>query len=390
MVAVIKNNLFSLYIIKIVFWFLLIMPVIVPFYYHFGLSTSQIFIIQAAYSLSMVLFEIPSGYIADRFGRKNSILTGAVLGFLGYLLYCFSGGFWEFMIAEIILGIGQSMISGADSALLYDTLKSGNTEGDYIKYEGRMSSFGNFAESIGGICGSLLAVIAIKMPFYIQCSLVFFAIPAAMFLKEPTMYTVHKTNLKDIFRIVRYTLHDNKRLRENALFSAIMGAATLSMAWLAQPFFLSVAIPIALFGVLWAVLNFSVGLSSFYAFKIAKNKTQTIVLWSIAILIPFFYVFLGIFVSQWALVGLLAFYLLRGFVHPVLKDYIHNETPSEMRATVLSIRNFIIRIVFSITGPIIGYMTDKLSLGNTLIWAGVFYFVSSALVLLWHRNDRKK
>ena len=381
-----KRNLFSLYIIKVVYWFLLIMPVIVPFYYHFGLSTAQIFIIQSAYSLAMVVFEIPSGYIADRFGRKNSIILGCVLGFFGYGLYCISEGFWQFMAAEMVLCIGQSMISGADSAILYDSLLSAKQEGHYVKLEGRISSFGNFAEAIGGVCGGLLAAYAIKAPFYVQCSLAFLSIPASIALVEPKLHTVHKTSMKDVWRILRFSLIENKELQENLIFSAFIGAATLSMAWLAQPYFIKVGIPLAIFGILWTILNFSVGISSLFAFKISSKIQPRTVFWGIAVAIPLLYVLMGLFVAKWALVLLLLFYLVRGFVHPVVKDYIHGITPSEMRATVLSIRNFIIRVVFSITGPVIGYLTDKISLGYTLMLAGAFYFISCCLVLIVSRK----
>jgi len=88
----------------------------------------EIFILQSIYSISIVVFEIPSGYFADVIGRKKTILIGAWLGLIGYSIYSFTEGFWSFVFAEITLGIGQSMISGADSAMLYDSLKDDQNE----------------------------------------------------------------------------------------------------------------------------------------------------------------------------------------------------------------------------------------------------------------------
>jgi MFS family permease len=117
-----KNNILKLYAIKIAKWFMLVMPVIVPFYESNGLTLQDIMILKAVYSVVIVVFEIPSGYLADVLGRKNTLIAGALLGTAGYVAYSFSFGFTGFLIAEIVLGAGQSMISGADSALLYDTL----------------------------------------------------------------------------------------------------------------------------------------------------------------------------------------------------------------------------------------------------------------------------
>ncbi len=117
---------------------MLFMPIVVLFYEDNGLEMRHIFILQAIYSISIVVLEIPSGYLADAIGRKKTIILGTIFGFLGFVAYSFSYAFLGFLFAEIILGIGQSLISGADSALLYDTLLESGKKDDYIKHEGRM------------------------------------------------------------------------------------------------------------------------------------------------------------------------------------------------------------------------------------------------------------
>ena len=69
---------------------MLIMPIVVLFYNAHGLSMHEVFILQAIYSVSIVAWEIPSGYVADVIGRRKSMIIGAVLGFLGYFFYSFS------------------------------------------------------------------------------------------------------------------------------------------------------------------------------------------------------------------------------------------------------------------------------------------------------------
>ncbi len=106
---------------------------ILIFYNANKLEIRHLFVIQAAYSLTIVLFELPSGYLADRWGRKKTLLAGALLNFGGYLVYSVSFGFEGFLMAQVMLGIGQSFMSGSDTAMLYDTLASMGQQKRYLK-----------------------------------------------------------------------------------------------------------------------------------------------------------------------------------------------------------------------------------------------------------------
>ena len=138
-----RRNLSSLYLVKVAKWMNLVMPIIVLFYKSNGMSMQDIFTLQAVYSFTLMVFEIPTGYFADTAGRRTSILIGSVFGFGGYLIYSLSAGFWQFAVAETILGCGMNLVSGADSAMLYDSLMSAGKSGKYTRYEGRISSIGN-------------------------------------------------------------------------------------------------------------------------------------------------------------------------------------------------------------------------------------------------------
>ena len=94
------------------------MPIIVLFFQENGLSMKEILLLQSLFSIGVVLFEIPSGYFSDVVGRKTTIVLGCIFGFLGLLTYSFSYGFIGFLIAELLLGLGTSFISGTDSAII--------------------------------------------------------------------------------------------------------------------------------------------------------------------------------------------------------------------------------------------------------------------------------
>jgi MFS family permease len=107
-----SQNISRLYVIKISKWFNLVMPVVILFYQDNGLSMQEIFILKSIYSLAIVVLEIPSGWMADVWGRRKTLILGALLGSAGFFMYSFSYGFWAFVMAEIILGAGHSLYQG--------------------------------------------------------------------------------------------------------------------------------------------------------------------------------------------------------------------------------------------------------------------------------------
>jgi MFS family permease len=380
-----KKNISRLYLIKISKWFNLVMPVVVLFYQENGMGMQEIFTLKAIYSVVIVGMEVPSGWMADVWGRKKTLLAGSILGATGFLIYSFSFGFWAFVVAEIVLGIGHACVSGADSAMLFDSLKaSGKTE-QYTKNEGRITSTGNFAEAFAGILGGLLATISLRTPFYFQFAVAAIAIPAAFTLVEPKIHTIeHIHSLKKIVRNIQSTLTHNHNLRISILLSAITGTATLTFAWLVQPYFLAIGLSVEMYGIFWTALNLTVGVSSVFAHRVETLLGKKYSLFAIILLISLGYFLSGIVISYWGIAFLFLFYLIRGIATPILKNYINQYAQSEIRATILSVRDFTIRIIFAVIGPLLGWMTDNINLESAFIFAGGIYLVSAmAVVLPW-------
>ena len=379
----VKGNLTRLYIIKIAKWFMLFMPIVVPFYMANDLGMKEVILLQGIYSIAIVVLEIPSGYVADVLGRRKTLLFGSMFGFFGFLTYSLGHGFWGFLVAEIILGFGQSLISGADSAMLYDSLLDMKKEKQYIKYEGRITSLGNIAEAIAGTLGGLLAGLSLRAPYIGQTMVALIAVPAAYMLVEPVRHKAMQIlRFKDILRIVNNSLFKNRKLQRNIFFSALIGTTTLTMAWFVQPIFQRIGLPIELFGISWTVLNLLVGLTAAVAYKIEEKIGEKYSILIIAILIPASYLAISPIEGYGAFIILVIFYILRGFATPVLKDYINRLAESDVRATVLSVRNFIIRLNFALIGPFLGWYTDHYTLKQALFLAGIIFLTLSILTMV--------
>ena len=386
-----SKNIPRLYLIKISKWFNMVMPIMLLFYKSNGLGSYELFVLKAIYSVAVVVMEIPSGWMADVWGRKKTLILGSILGSLGFLIYSFSYDFWAFVAAEIVLGIGLSFISGADSALLYDSLKADNRTDKYTREEGRITSAGNFAEAIAGVVSGLLVYFSLRTPFYFQFGVAALAIPAAFTLIEPKVHAVeHVHSIRKLIKNIKNSLVSNTNLRVAILLSALTGTATLTFAWLVQPFFVAIGLPEELFGIFWTALNLSVGISSVFAYKVelflGKRRSVLVVI----VLLSLGYFFAGISISYYGFVFLFLFYLVRGLATPIFKNYINLYTDSEVRATMLSVRNFIIRMAFAGIGPLLGWITDNVSLNKAFLLAGIIYIVAATAVSLpWLRTKKE-
>ena len=386
----IASNIWKLYVIKASKWMALFMPIIWLFYEENGLTITDLFVIQAIYSVTIALIEIPSGYVADVFGRKNSMIIGTFFGFLGILTYSLSFGFDGFLLAALCLGVGQSFISGSDTALMYDSLVELNRSDDFIRLEGRTISMGNLAEATAFIIGGFLAQISLRTPFYCQVGIALIGFVIALLLVEPKVQRLEEGKSKpwkNIKKIIHYAIIENAILRAYIFYSAIIGAATLTMAWFAQPYLKALDIGVVYFGLIGAGLNLAVAIPSFYAHEIESRINTKILLSLILLLIVGCYFTVAYINTLWGLLILLLFYITRGVATPVLRDYMNRHIPSNMRATVMSIRSFIIRILFASTSPILGYVADLYSLQYALYLSGALFLLFGLIILTFLLNQ---
>lgn len=388
-----NTDILLLGIIRFSDWFMLYMPVVKLFYVQNGLNNFQLFLLHGVYSAVITLLEVPSGYAADRWGRKKSLVTGTLASAVGFVLFSVSSGFWGFLLAEVALGIGAGFISGSDSALLYDTLSRTGKEGSYMKYEGRLSGVGNFAEAFAGLAVSALMWLGmtdLRNVYILQSAVAMAGVPAALLLSDysPSLHRL-PAQFSHILYVVKDTLWTNRKLRNTLLFSAITGFSTLTMAWFAQIYFYEVKLPDSLFGFMWTALNLMVGLGSLFAYRIERKLGMKTTLWLILFLISGSFYVNAFLMHIGAIAMLFVFYLVRGVATPALKDYMNRNTASDVRATVLSIRSLVIRMTYAIFGPLLGWVSDVVSLRMALLMTGTAVFIPGLFVVILILRNRK-
>jgi MFS family permease len=326
------------------------------------------------------LLEVPSGYLADVIGRKMTLVLAAVFFPLGLALYAFTGSFLTFVLAEACIAVANSMRSGSDSALMYDTLIVLRREADYKIFEGRSFLFTRIGTAAASVIGGLLAVRSLHLPFYVNVASYALMLPIALTLTEPPRKKRESPNpFRDIVRIsVRCFQHP--RLRLLMLMGALVQSASVVGVWAYFLYFRSLGISVGVVGVLFAVFQLASAFGSTRAhglsLRIGEKRSLLLLL-----LIAGVFIGLGALPAKLMIVLILPAPLLWGFGWPVFMDSFNRLTSSEVRATVLSVAAMASSVSFIILSPLFGKLVDKFSLSAALIALGAFYLAAGSVIL---------
>jgi len=242
---------------------------------------------------------------------------------------------------------------------------------------------GNLSEALAGIFVSVIVFSLYRNYFVIQTVLAFVAFLTALFLKEPKIHIGDRqAGFGDIMKIINVTFRKNKILRNFIYFSAFTGFASLSMAWLAQYIFKDAGLDDKYFGYAWVGLNTMVALGSISAKNINNFLDLKKSLIYLTVFLSFGFIAISFHQGYLIFIPMFILFFVRGTAHPILKDYINQNTVSSQRATVLSLRSLLIRIMFFIMGPILQYVYNKISLESALFLCAITVFIPSTVIMM--------
>lgn len=399
-----SSNLRKIFFIRALRSGMFSIAVIVLFFKECGLSMSEVIILQAAFAFGVIIFELPTGYYADNYGRKKSIVIGGCFSTLGFAAYALSSTFSGFFLGEILLAIGSSFISGADSAIIYDCVNDRDGCGALIKAEGNSIGFAMFSEALTSfIGGSFLALVSLRFPLYFDILLSFPIILIGLTLEETGKFEVRKQegaakivirivrimkdSVRDMVRLMKYSLHDHVEIKWLIFYSAVAGTSTLTMVWFIPVYFVSVGIKTQWFGALWAAFILIGAWVSMNAHMIEKKLGRKLSLVALIVFPVIAYFLLDIYATAWSVAFISFFYVTRGMNNPIVKSYINGLISLEERATILSVQSLMGRAMFIVVGPVMGWICDEYSIGAVMTACGVLFGLLGIVALLFmHRN----
>lgn len=333
---------------------------------NIGLSLSQILLLQGIFAVATVVMEYPSGYISDRIGYRTALTMASLLGLAGWGYYTMATSFSDVLVAEILLGISTSFISGTDSALLFESLKANGQESTYARCEGRSTFFGQTGEAAGAIFAGVLYAKFPLLPFFLQVAVWLLALGVIRGLNEPRREPRrHGSHLAEAIASARYVFVENRRLRVTVLLSVVLGLSSFYPVWLIQPYMRDCGVPLASFGPVWAGANMVVALFAVSSHRLRAFLGDRGMILLVMVLVLGGYLGLGVAAGLW---GFLFYYLLtamRGMRGPYLLHVAQAEIPSATRAGMLSLQSLCFRLMFAFTGPLVGRYADAHGVGQT-------------------------
>lgn len=388
MIKELKANIWKLNLFNILTAMMFFLPVIVLFWKENGLNMTEIMILQSIYSLVVVFLEVPSGYFADVFGRKTALLIGAGALVGGVFIYAISYDFITFLMAEFFWGAGTAFISGADTALLYDSLFELKSIDRYKKLVGNFLFYGMLATAIASIAGGLIGKISFRYTLFAVVPFMIFAFLLSLTFKEPDRHKriFKKGYLAELFKILKYCFMQ-KKIRWLIVYSAVLVGFNMAALWLYQPYFELTGLDIAYFGFVFAAFNVISGLSSKYAHEIEAFLGSKKSLIFLVLLVSVSYFLMSNFI---VLLGFSFAFLqqfVRGVERPIVTDYINRLTSSDIRATVLSAESLVGRLFYALIIPAVGWIVDVYSLVQALTVLGFTVLIlGSAVLLIMHKD----
>lgn len=367
--------------------FLVVLPVFVPLLQGHGLSMSQVLQTQALFALTIALFEVPSGYFADVYGRKRAIMIGAALNAVGFLSLLWADSFLDFVVYEIILGIGFSLISGTDLALLYDTevhlrakrLPGGAGAGKSLS---RLIAIEAAASGLAGIAASLLLLWSMDGVLWLQVLTGVLPLLLAAFLVEVPKAARQDDHGDNVRQIAELLIFGKPVVLWTAFAITVFSLLALYVFWIYQKYWELQGVPLEAYGYIWAAFALTVSLSARFASSLEKQLGTRALLAVIAAmpLVGLLGMILG---SGWIGVAFgLLIQLSRGLSLSLFYEALNSRVPGDFRATVNSLVSLGVRVMFIVTGPLLGYALDSIGMRSTLLLVLALFTPLLGIVLI--------
>jgi MFS family permease len=359
-----------------------------------GLTIEQVYIMISAFSISMVVFEFPTGVLADRFSHKTSVIWSGIFGAFLQFAYVIPAGFYFYLIIFILVGLSSSMRSGSNVAVLH------KISNNFQKDLSTARAIGLIWIAVTTLLGGWLFTINIILPHILNGISMFLAgILFSRIKISKDIKTNKRKEYANVYEIAIGSLRHikkHKKLRGIVFLSAMFLATFFSHKYIFPVLFEVRNIPIVYLSTVISLAGLFLALGTF----LAATKYYIRLKYSIPVLL-LATILLGFSKNVFTLAGIVfVIYFLRGVFTIRTTVLINNYSKDSIRASVMSLRSLLARIFMAIymlvAGRILGiYSPEVLSIFTfAMLCIFVVYFVwtnveSKKLSLGKSAKDRK-
>lgn len=366
-----------------------------------GLSNLEAFAANAFFTAGMVVFEVPTGVVADGWGRRVSFLLGTVTlagsTYLYYLLWQLSAAFWWWAVVSVLLGLGFTFFSGAVEAWLVDALRFTGYDGGLETVLGRGQMVSGAAMLAGSVAGGVIAQVTnLGVPFLIRVGVLLAMFVVAFLLMRDVGFTPERSAhpLKATRAVLDASIENglkNPPVRYVMLAAPFSAGVGIYVFYALQPYLLQLfgdrrAYSVA--GLAAAIVAGAQVLGGWLAPRIrrlVRKRTTVLILSgvvsaSILVVLAFTSVF-------WVALALLTFWaMVDSAATPVRQAYVNDMIPSKQRATVLSFDSLMGSSGGVVVQPLLGRAADVYGYSASLAISGVVELFAVPFLLASRRQ----
>lgn len=368
------------------------------FFLENGISYSQIGILYAAREIFTNIFEVPSGIVADVYGRKNSLMAAFLLYILSFLDFYLSSGFYLLLAGMILFGMADAFRSGTHKGMIMDYLKLQNWSAFKVDYYGHTRSWSQKGSAVSALLAGLIVLFSGSYPLVYLISIIPYLINFVNIYTYPEELNFSKKGKErksiQIGSVVRSVLaaFRQKRVLKIVNSAALHSAYLKAVKDYIQPLMVQIAVLVPIMvladdkrksGLVIGMIYFLIYLLTSYASRksgkvVALNipglEKKTLLAGLIAgILCGFLYSF-----GYW-IVALLLFiliFMVENLRKPILTGYLADHVSNEILTSVLSVQSFYQTVVTATLSLGLGVLADHFGVGISLM------IISGVLILL--------
>lgn len=353
-----------------------------------GWSVSQIALLESVYTISQMIFQLPSGVVADKIGHKNALILGEFCCGFYVLAYFFSQFHVALYLGFIIWSLGLSLISGADVSLLYDAVSEKN---QYLKFSGYFRAVGILAMAFSNAVGGWIAEFSWNILFITEILIRIVAVGVIISINSNEInHTENATSsIKDLVHDIYKFARENKVFR---LLILIMGfsSAAVTLSHQYGPLMLkTLGLPVGKISTFFGIISLVAALAVSFTYKITKRMSDNVVvniLFLIAVISFLLFITRN---SVVILMGLLVVNVQFELSDAILENQLQNIANKKIRASTISFVYFGESILLTCSSWLISMLTKTFNLCNVLGIIGttlLIISISSMLILTRTRH----